>query len=116
MNNAANTNKWLPIIYANYYPILRSIAFEHGYALALHGSLVNDMDLIAVPWSDDAEEPLKMLAAMCMALGRHDLGEPFDSQGEKPHGRIAYTIIAGGGGYLDISIMPRIDQATEGGS
>ena len=34
------------------YPDLAEIAREHGYALAVHGSLARDFDLIAVPWRE----------------------------------------------------------------
>ena len=102
-------HKWMPIMYVHFFGILKEIAEQHGYALAAHGSFVRDMDLIAVPWVDNAKCPLVMLAAMAKALGRgqNDCGESHDSKEEKPHGRIAYTIPTGGGGWIDISIMER---------
>ena len=107
MPKKPHENKTLPVLYASYYGVLVDIARRHGYALAIHGSLVNDMDLIAVPWTKDAHPPLVMLHEIYEMLGRKPLKDnPYDSVGEKPHGRTAYTIIAGGGGYFDISIMP----------
>jgi hypothetical protein len=33
---------------------LRAVARSLGYALTVHGSLVRDIDLVAVPWTSDA--------------------------------------------------------------
>lgn len=108
ISKPSDHNKWLPIIYATYYQTLKKIAESHGYALAIHGSLINDMDLVAVPWVDTAGDPMDMLADMGKAIGRGFVDEnPYDSKAVKPHRRTAYTFISGGGGYFDISIMDR---------
>jgi hypothetical protein len=39
-----------PIYAACCYPDLAEITRKHGYALAVHGSLARDFDLIAIPW------------------------------------------------------------------
>lgn len=90
-------------MYATYYGILIDIARKHGYALALHGSLSRDMDLIAVPWTDTASDHKKVLKDICDAVGAggFTVGE------EKPHGRVGYAIDTGAGGYLDISFVLR---------
>lgn len=41
-------------VYAHLYPSLVVDARELGYALALHGSMARDLDLVAIPWTDDA--------------------------------------------------------------
>lgn len=54
--------RWMPLFYTSYYGELIDIARSHGYALALHGSVARDMDLILVPWvenPDPAEDVLK---------------------------------------------------------
>lgn len=43
-----------PVFYLTVLPGLVQVAREHGYALAVHGSLARDLDLIACPWTDDA--------------------------------------------------------------
>ncbi|MCI0708195.1 MAG: hypothetical protein L0Y80_12025 [Ignavibacteriae bacterium] len=102
-------NKWLPSLYASYYPILRDIAMEHGYALAIHGSLQRDFDLVAIAWTSEARDPLDLLTSLSKKIGAYyDDGKPYDSMEHKPHGRIAFTIDAGGGGYFDISIIPPV--------
>ena len=103
-DKAHHNNKWMPVLYANYYGILKEIAEQHGYALAVHGSFTRDMDLIAVPWIQNPKSILLMLTEMRKRLGgqRAD-GQPYDSIEAKPHGRTAYTFATGGGGYVDIS-------------
>lgn len=39
-----------PFYAAGLYPKLADIFRSHGYALAVHGSVGTDFDLIAVPW------------------------------------------------------------------
>jgi hypothetical protein len=101
-------HKWMPVMYGSFFGLMQAAAHKHGYALALHGSLTRDMDLIAVPWIDTASQPLDLLAELFKVIGweRSD-GVPYHGEPEqKPHGRTAYIIHTGGGGYVDISIMP----------
>lgn len=95
-------------MYAFYYSMLRDIAIEHGYALALHGSMQRDFDLIAVAWTDEAKPHLEMIKAMLDFVGAYYDEEDFEQmKAIKPHGRIAYSLnLCDGGGYLDISIIP----------
>jgi hypothetical protein len=105
-------NKWMPALYACYFGILKEIAQNHGYALAVHGSFSRDMDLIAVPWIEDVKPQLDMLREFCKAIGigRTSNELPYDSIEERPHGRTSYTIGTGGGGYVDISIFSTIKK------
>lgn len=96
-----------PAIYASYYPMLLQIAHEHGYALALHGSLQKDMDLIAVPWIQDAKPGKDLIEAILNKTGGYILDHDKPFLGHKPHGRLAYSIYIDIGMYFDISIMPR---------
>ena len=84
---------------------LREEAHRLGYALAVHGTLVRDIDLIAVPWIKDAAQPevlaeaLRVVAERVSGFARNldavgssnpehfRLGCP----GGKPHGRRAWT-------------------------
>lgn len=96
----------LPIIYATYFPMFKDIAREHGYSLSLHGSMLRDMDLIAVPWIDDCSDHETLLSELCKVVGTYVEEKPYHSIEIKPHNRIAYTFQVGGpGGYVDISIM-----------
>lgn len=95
--------------YVMAYVKLERLAWRHGYALALHGSMSRDLDLIAVPWTEDADPPSKLLASfrrfvIDKAPVKLKVGAPFP----KPHGRQAYSIPIGHDGhYIDLSIMPR---------
>lgn len=42
--------------YASLWEDLRNAAMDYGWALGLHGSLASDMDIMAMPWTDDADE------------------------------------------------------------
>lgn len=49
MNKSLNSK---PMFYACLLESLRKIAYENGYALAIHGSCARDLDLIAVRWNE----------------------------------------------------------------
>ncbi len=94
--------------YAALYPLLREVARQHGYALALHGSLAKDLDVVAVPWTEDASDDVTLLRALVNRAGGLLSGNEA-ARGIKPHGRRAYTIhLPDGGGYIDLSVMPRV--------
>ncbi len=95
--------------YAMAYTKLDRIAWRHGYALALHGSMARDLDLIAVPWTDDADSPDKLMEAVRrFIVAKANVKYKTPSPIQKPHGRMAYSMPIGfEGHYLDISIMPR---------
>lgn len=105
-NSPHHGHKWMPVLYATYFGLLQEIANRHGYALAVHGSFTRDMDLIAVPWIESPSTHEAMLQEMCEMIGYEKIREtPYSSKEEKPHGRTAYTLPTGAGGYVDISIM-----------
>lgn len=99
--------------YAHVYAQLERIAWRHGYALALHGSMGRDLDVIAIPWTDDADEPEKLLDAFAKAVVKtEEINYSRPGATQKPHGRKAYSFILGHAGhYIDLSIMPRIQEA-----
>ena len=103
--------------YVALYPMLHQIAKDHGYALAVHGSVHRDFDLIAVPWIEEASEPLELIKAIkeaTYAVTHHEIDDekyyPDCHPTKKPHGRVAYSLHVTNhgmyGGYLDISVMP----------
>ena len=91
-------------VYCALYPELAKLAREHGYALAIHGSLRRDFDLIAVPWVEAPSDPETLVEAFMSTFALHRTKmDPV----EKLHGRIAYTISVGFGySALDLSFMP----------
>lgn len=106
--------KGFPAAYVGLYDRLKQTAIDNGYALALHGSLMRDMDLIAVPWTDEASDPEVLISAMveCLGLAYNctNVLEPecCMSDGVKPHGRRAWNIMLGAGAYIDVSVMPKV--------
>ncbi|RIA37461.1 hypothetical protein DFR49_3346 [Hephaestia caeni] len=91
-------------------PSLREAARSLGYALAVHGSLARDLDLIAVPWTDEAGSPDALIAAIADATKAQTGWGHLPSAGEftpKPHGRTAVMMVASFNLQLDISITPR---------
>jgi hypothetical protein len=99
-----------PVYSAALYPELCKIFQKHGYALAVHGSLARDFDLIAVPWTDDVS-PIetvfgdieKTFAIKCFRDGSL-----------KKHGRMCYTLAIGFGECaVDLSFMPVLTNKEE---
>ena len=97
--------------YACLYPGLAETARRHGYALAIHGSLAKDLDLIAVPWTESASsaevvvEAIKQHAGACLTTGCAS-GNPE----QKPHGRIAWHLSMEAGACVDLSVMPKMSD------
>ena len=94
---------------------LRALGRRLGYAIAVHGSLARDIDLIAIPWTQDAEEDEVLVVAIANLVrafngfatvhgGAHD---------EKPHGRRSWVISLPGGTYIDLCVMPRRETCEE---
>ncbi|MCK9435329.1 MAG: hypothetical protein M0R32_11110 [Candidatus Cloacimonetes bacterium] len=93
---------YAPIYCAAMYPDLCSAFQKHGYALAVHGSLARDFDLIAIPWVENPSTPDDVIKAISNTFTKV-IGE----SEKKPHGRIAYTLSVGFGECAcDLSFMP----------
>jgi hypothetical protein len=96
-------------IYASIYAELAEVVRTHGYALAIHGSLARDFDLIAIPWTEAAADPWDVAASItatfALTLSSPNGDEP---PVQKPHGRRVFTFIfKWGTTALDLSFMPR---------
>lgn len=102
--------------YVAMYPRLAQAAMSCGYALAVHGSVARDFDLLAVPWThyaEPAESVVEAVRAVC--AGWIHTPEAKQDPGVKPHGRLVWTIHMGGPvnmklppAYIDLSVMPRL--------
>lgn len=107
--------------FAIYYAKMDRVVQRYGWALTLHGSLQRDLDLVLIPWLEDAEPVEVVLGAIEKFIKgspyyreyrkqvEKNGGKIFGFRGEeKPHGRKAYSLYVGiYGQYLDISAMPR---------
>lgn len=118
MSEKPTNNK--PATFAWMVPTLSQLARTHGYALGLHGSMNRDLDLIAVPWTDQASPAEVLVEAIRAAVdGKIDTmahigpGDPAadairENPQAKPHGRLAWSIyFCGRMFYIDLSVMPR---------
>lgn len=85
---------------------LREVARRHGYALAVHGSLSYDIDLIACPWLDIVTSPESLAEAIHKAVDAIAGTSKIDGPEQKPFGRQAWSIHMGCGPYVDLSVMP----------
>lgn len=95
-----------PVYAAALYPELAAIFVKNGWALAVHGSLARDFDLIAVPWIEEPATPDFVLAEVMEKFAVEYIGEPTD----KPHGRISHTLSIGFGECaVDLSFTPIVE-------
>lgn len=85
---------------------IRAAAKEKGYAITEHGSYERDLDLVAIPWVDNACGVEELLSHICAAIDAKLVG-PVE---EKPHGRVAVTLQPNGWYRpIDLSIVPLIE-------
>jgi hypothetical protein len=90
-------------VYAALYPEFAEICRDHGYALAIHGSLQRDFDLVAVPWVEHPSDPATVIDEITTQFCIRLIGKPQI----RCHGRMAWTVSIGWGECaLDISFMP----------
>lgn len=94
-------------VYCSIYPALAEIARKHGYAMAIHGTMARDFDLICIPWIDEPSEPDIVVKEITDTYATTDITNP----SQKHHGRMAYSVCFGFGEFFaDLSFMPLIGQ------
>jgi hypothetical protein len=104
----------IPGWYAVLFHKLAPVARELGYALAIHGTLARDLDLIAVPWTEQAVPEGELVEAIRAHVGGTINNDPQAQAGDetrtnpvlRAHGRYCWAIQIGGGMYLDLSVTP----------
>lgn len=90
-------------IYCALYPELAEICREHGYALAVHGSMARDFDLVAIPWIEVPSDPQVVVDEIVKTFAIKQTGNPEMHE----HGRLVYTLsVSFGECFLDLSFMP----------
>lgn len=75
---------------------VREIALKHGWAVGVHGSLVRDIDLIAVPWTEEASYTWTLFEELRDKVGDNRTGDSTLGDPSKPHGRQALMILQKG--------------------
>jgi hypothetical protein len=91
--------------YAKVIGPIKRIGHDLGYAIAVHGSLKRDIDLVAIPWTQGAAKKETLLKAICDDLS----GVPSeDGWRKRAHGRWVHIVRIprhDPDTYLDLSIM-----------
>ena len=64
-----------------------------------------DLDLVAVPWIEQATDADTVVAAIEAACSGYRTGATATPE-DKPHGRRAWLILLDGGCYIDLGVMP----------
>lgn len=91
-------------LYCGIYPELAEKFKAHGYALAIHGSLQRDFDLIAVPWIEKPSDPECIIKELEDEFALKPIGEPE----EREHHRMIWTMaVSFDECFIDLSFMPR---------
>lgn len=110
-------NKPLRAIYCGLYPTMLFNAQQNGWALAVHGSLSRDFDVIAIPWNKEAVSTLEIIKILIHSLDhmRDDLYSVSDLLKDphfekKDYGRIAVNIPLVSGFYVDLSVIDMGDE------
>lgn len=95
-----------PAFYAAMWDDIRNCAMDKGWAVALHGSLSSDMDIMAMPWTDGAAPFPKVVESIAELFDGNTLAECFKiAYNEKTHNRIVATVPIWADFYLDISAI-----------
>ena len=90
-------------IYCALYPQFSEIAKKHGYAMAVHGSMQRDFDIICIPWIDHPGQPKDIVDEIARTFAVRTIGEPDITF----HGRQRWTISIGFGEcFVDLQFMP----------
>jgi hypothetical protein len=92
--------------YASIWPDLRDAALNCGWALGLHGSLSSDMDIMAMPWIEDAKPVEEMIKALSDCFTESPFKEHHTvAHNDKPNRRVVYTMTIWSDFYLDINVI-----------
>lgn len=91
------------VFYASMWNDLRQAAMDKGWALALHGSLASDMDIMAMPWVEGAASPIEMIEVLKECFDKPD--EIMVSKTDMPNNRIVFTLSIFADFYLDVNII-----------
>ncbi|MBS3993133.1 MAG: hypothetical protein KGZ87_05410 [Bacteroidetes bacterium] len=95
------------VFYAAMWNDFRQAALDKGWALGLHGSLNSDMDIMAMPWIENAAPINEMIKALesCLTDPDKKLQFPTTRSADNPNNRVVYTIHIFADFYLDVNII-----------
>ena len=69
------------------WPKIREVAAACGWAVAVHGSAVNDLDLMAMPWVEE-HTTADNLAECIASVVCQNQRKPIKNDTEKPNNRV----------------------------
>lgn len=90
--------------YASIWNDLRQAALDCGWALGLHGSLASDLDIMAMPWTDNATSADELVKRLIDCFDFSDSWKTFQvsvDKTSKPNNRVVYTIPIFADYYID---------------
>jgi len=91
------------VFYAAMWEDLRKAALNNGWALALHGSLASDMDIMAMPWIEEAKTDIEMIESLKECFSeKADIGLQIT---DMPNNRKVFTLSIWADFYLDINVI-----------
>jgi len=108
----ATTVDLMEAFYHSRLPAIREAARNHGYAIGVHGSMRRDLDLIAVPWRNEASDADTLAESIQRAAC--GFGMASRQWERKPAGRIATSMPVcwshrpgiTNDGHIDLSVLP----------
>ena len=102
-NREAVTCNGRAAFYAAMWDDIRQCAMDHGWAVALHGSLNSDLDIMAMPWAEQACGFENLVCKIAGLFSGNSMSETYTvTYNEKPHGRVVATVPIWADFYLDI--------------
>lgn len=105
-NRNAITCNGRAAFYACIWNDIRQCAMDSGWAVALHGSLASDMDIMAMPWVEEADTFEGLIEKISKLFSDNDLSKQYViTYDEKSYGRVVATIPIFSDFYLDISTI-----------
>lgn len=91
----------MPAMYSHRLHDIQTYARECGYAIAVHGSMQRDLDLIAVPWTEQACSAAELAVYLCHCMNLTQADNP----SVRHHRRVVYTLLMGGSLFVDLSVV-----------
>lgn len=109
MSEEEYDKKALKRTYQSILPLLSKAAKTCGYALAVHGSMKRDLDIVAVPWLENASCPERLAFKLAVACRGLLVGEDF----QEPYRRLFHINMPWRGtenrNYIELSVTPKLN-------
>ena len=97
---------WQDPDYAAFATKAKLVAKQEGYAIAIHGSTMADLDVIAIPWTEKPCKPKALVDRVCFHT---DLKAQSQEPTKRLHGRLVWSLLFPGFGdprFVDFSVLP----------